>query len=92
MSQLSIKITIAGRTYPLSINMSEEERIRKAAKSIDENLSKLQQNYAVKDKQDLLAMTALQMGVEKLTQSQNEETEELKIALTDLNGKILQHI
>ncbi|MFT6845968.1 MAG: cell division protein ZapA (FtsZ GTPase activity inhibitor) [Flavobacteriales bacterium] len=92
MSQLSIKITIAGRTYPLSINMSEEERIRKAAKTIDENLSKLQQSYAVKDKQDLLAMTALQMGVEKMTQSQNDETESLTIALTDLNGKILKHI
>lgn len=72
--------------------MSEEERIRKAAKTIDENLSKLQQSYAVKDKQDLLAMTALQMGVEKMTQSQNDETESLTIALTDLNGKILKHI
>jgi cell division protein ZapA (FtsZ GTPase activity inhibitor) len=92
MSQLSIKITIAGRTYPLSIKMSEEERIRKAAKSIDENLSKLQQSYAVKDKQDLLAMTALQMAVEKLSQTHNDETEELKIALSDLNDKILQHI
>jgi hypothetical protein len=37
-------------------------------------------------------MTALQMGVEKMTQSQNDETESLTIALTDLNGKILKHI
>lgn len=89
MSQLSIKITIAGRTYPLTINMEEEERIRKAAKYINDNISKLQGNYAVKDKQDLIAMTALQLAVENSTQSENRESEEVKIALSELNGKLL---
>ena len=34
MSQLSIKVNIAGRTYPLTIERSEEEMIRKAADNI----------------------------------------------------------
>ena len=35
MSQLSIKVNIAGRTYPLTIERSEEEMIRKAADNIN---------------------------------------------------------
>ena len=56
MSQLSIKVNIAGRTYPLTIERSEEEMIRKAADKINESIKDLKENYAVKDIQDLLAM------------------------------------
>lgn len=73
MSDLSIKLSIAGRTYPLTIKREEEEVIRKAAKQIDEHVRKLQQTYAVKDKQDLLAMTALQMTTHALKQADNKE-------------------
>jgi len=62
MSELSIKVTIAGRIYPITIKADEEESVRKAAAKVDKNLKHLQDNYAVKDKQDLLAMTALQMA------------------------------
>jgi len=69
MTKLSIRINIAGRTYPLNIAREEEEAIRKVAKDIDDNIKKLQESYAVKDKQDLLAMTALQYGTELATKS-----------------------
>lgn len=58
--QLSIKITIADRSYPLTIKREEEEGVRKAAKMINDNVNDLLSKYAVKDKQDLIAMTALQ--------------------------------
>ncbi|PCJ83335.1 MAG: cell division protein ZapA [Flavobacteriales bacterium] len=60
MAELSIKVTIAGRTYPLTVKHEEEEKVRKAAKLIDKNISDLEDNYAVRDKQDLLAMAALE--------------------------------
>ena len=60
MSELSIKVTIGGRSYPLTINRSEEEKIRKAVSEIDKNIKELKNNYAVVDMQDLLAMTALE--------------------------------
>lgn len=66
MSDLSIKVNIAGRTYPLTIDREEEEMIRKAAKLVDESVRKFQQSYAVKDKQDLLAMTALNYATRAL--------------------------
>lgn len=61
---LSIKVTIANRQYPLRIERSEEEGIRKAAKMINERIKEYEQNYAVRDSQDLLAMCALQFANE----------------------------
>ena len=52
MSSLSIKVNIAGRTYPLTIAREEEEMIRKAAAEINKNIDILKQSYAVKDNQE----------------------------------------
>ncbi len=62
MSEKSIKVTIAGRIYPITAQADEEDLVRNAAMDIDTNIKHLQDSYAVKDKQDLLAMTALQMA------------------------------
>jgi len=62
MSEKSIKVTIAGRIYPISVKPEEEEMVRAAAKKVDDSVKNLLENYAVKDKQDLLAMTALQLS------------------------------
>ena len=60
MSELSIKVVIGGRTYPLTINREDEEKIRKSVSEIENNIKNLKENYAVNDMQDLLAMTALE--------------------------------
>ena len=64
VGKLKINLVIAGRTYPLSVNSTkEEEGMRKAASAILINfISKYEQNYAVSDKQDVLAMCALQFA------------------------------
>ena len=60
---LKIKVTIAGRVYPLMVkNANEEEGMRKAAKQINNLVTKFEKNYAVSDKQDVLAMCALQFA------------------------------
>ena len=64
MTELSIKVNIAGRIYPLTINDHEEEGIRKAAKLLNERVKEHENNFAVRDKQDLLAMCALQFANE----------------------------
>ncbi len=66
MEELSIKVVIAGRTYPLTIKKSEEEGVRKAAKLINERIKEYEANYSVRDKQDLLAMFALQIASQNL--------------------------
>ena len=64
MSNLSIKVTIANRVYPLTIDVEEEEVVRKAAKEINEKVKDFAKTFSVKDKQDLLRMAVLQYAVE----------------------------
>ena len=65
MSEVAIKVTIAGRTYPLTVRSEEEAGIRSAEQSLEESIDMFQKSYAVKDKQDLLAMAALQVTARK---------------------------
>jgi cell division protein ZapA len=60
--KLNIKIAIADRVYPLSIESSQEEALRSASKKIDKMIKQFEQSYAVRDKQDVLAMCALQFA------------------------------
>lgn len=82
MSKVSINIVIAGRSYPLTVNEEEEALVHKAVNDINTNIQKLQESYAVKDMQDLLAMTALQLATRKSdapkTEGTVEEAEVLK--------------
>lgn len=62
MGELSIKIKIANRVYPLTVDSSEEEGIRNAAEKINKSIDDFERLYAVKDKQDLIAMAALKVA------------------------------
>ena len=60
--KLKIKISIADRVYPLTVSMQQEEAMRSASKKIDLMIKQFEENYAVRDKQDVLAMCALQFA------------------------------
>lgn len=77
--KLKIKLSIADRVYPLTIDPAQEEGLRKAAKNIEQLAKKFEQNYAVRDKQDVLAMCALQFA-SKIEQHGIEQTEGTKVA------------
>ncbi len=79
MDKLKINIVIAGRTYPLSVNnIKEEEGMRKAALAINTLISRFEQNYAVSDKQDVLAMCALQFASKLEISSLQKDTEQVE--------------
>ncbi len=92
MSEISIKVNIGTRTYPLSVKPEEEEVIRLAAKNINDSIKNLQENYAVKDVQDLLAMTALQLATQQLVKKPltPENTDALKSDVEEINRMIEQ--
>lgn len=69
MGKLSLKVVVAGRTYPLTLNEGEQEKVLKAAEDINKAIKVLQDSYAVKDMQDLLAMTALQLATKPKAQT-----------------------
>lgn len=60
--KLKIKLSIADRIYPLTVVMSQEEGMRNAAKKIDAMIKQFEESYAVRDKQDVLAMCCLQLA------------------------------
>jgi len=83
--KLKIKLSIAGRVYPLTIDPKQEEGLRKAAKNIENLAKKFEQNYAVRDKQDVLAMCALQFA-SKIEQSGIDRSENAKTAFERLRA------
>ncbi|WP_430908468.1 cell division protein ZapA [Maribacter sp. 2-571] len=83
--KLKIKLSIADRVYPLTIDPSQEEGLRKAAKNIEQLAKKFEQSYAVRDKQDVLAMCALQFA-SKIEQKGIEKSEDTSEALERLKA------
>ena len=92
--KLKIKLSIADRVYPLTVDMSQEEGLRSASKKIDVMIKQFEENYAVRDKQDVLAMCALQFA-SKLEQKKvdisidSKDLERLK-KINDLVGDYLE--
>jgi cell division protein ZapA len=60
---LSIRINVADRYYPFKITASDEERLRAAARRINEMVAQYRQRYRDRDMYDALAMAALQFVV-----------------------------
>ncbi|AKQ46547.1 cell division protein ZapA [Rufibacter radiotolerans] len=87
MSELSIRIKIADREYPMRVNEDEEERLRQAGKFLNERLRMFREEFGIHDKQDLLAMIALETAADKIkTEDAAVETQlTLEQKLSSLN-------
>lgn len=88
--KLKIKISIADRVYPLTVDPSQEEGLRSASKKIDTMIKQFEQSYAVRDKQDVLAMCALQFAaqVEQKQISKSQDNESNITRLQNLDKKL----
>ena len=82
--KLKIKISIADRVYPLTVDMSQEEGLRSASKKIDIMIKQFEENYAVRDKQDVLAMCALQFA-SQVEQKKIDKVEDHSNSIERLN-------
>ena len=87
---LSIKINIANRTYPMTINRNAEENIRKSVKKIEERLKFYEKNYAIKDRQDLLAMCLIEVAtkLESLNDSADKDNKEVELTLANIESAL----
>lgn len=92
MEKLSIKIKIIDREYPMKVSMEEEERVRKAAKLINEKIKAYRDQFGIDEKQDLLAMVAFDSLVEKLRAEESTTQDDSKIIekVDQLNSLITQ--
>ena len=91
---LKIKLSIANRAYPLTITPSQEEGLRLAAKKIEAMIKQFEQSYSVRDKQDVLAMCALQFAsqVEQKALDKEYVSEHVEEKLNALNTLLDTHL
>ena len=92
--KLKIKLSIANRVYPLTIDATQEEGLRRAAKNIEIMIKQFEQSYSVRDKQDVLAMCALQFAsqLEQKTIDKNVNNEALEHRLMALSMFLDTHL
>ena len=88
--KLKIKISIADRIYPLTVDASQEEGLRSASKKIDVMIKQFEESYAVRDKQDVLAMCALQFAnqTEQKKFGKSNDSDDDNTKLMALSAKI----
>jgi cell division protein ZapA len=82
--EFTINVGICDRNYPIKINRNDEEKIRKAAKKINDTVAQYKQLYNSKDGQDFLAMVALQFATRVV---ESEEHFEIQPVIEEL-GKL----
>jgi hypothetical protein len=90
--KLSIKVNLVDRYYPLKIDGKDEERIRKAAKLINERVLQYKQRYSDKDTQDFLAMAALQFVIKNLEIEELANDQPLISQLSEINSELEEYL
>jgi cell division protein ZapA (FtsZ GTPase activity inhibitor) len=88
--KLSIRVNVADRYYPLRVDRGDEERIRKAAKLINDKVLQYKQRYNDKDVQDFLAMAALQYVIKALELENSHDVTPIVEAVSLLDQKLEQ--
>ena len=83
MKEFTISVNIADRPYRLTIKREEEELIRKAATIINDKIKNYSANFAFNDKQDLLAMVALEEATNALNSNDK---------LSDIDNSVLNDL
>jgi cell division protein ZapA len=94
MDEQSITVTIADRPYKLTVKREDEELFREATKSINERLKSYASSFSFKDRQDLLAMVALQYTTNALRNERimSFRDKDLLDKLVNLNAMFDAHV
>jgi cell division protein ZapA len=86
MEERSIRLEVAGRAYPLTVQADEEAVVRQVAAEINESIERLKENHPLTDKQDLLAMAALEVSARALHSARSQEVAAASAALAELEA------
>jgi cell division protein ZapA len=89
--ELTINITIAERRYPMRIKRNDEEKIRKAAKIINDRILQYRKMYTGKDTQDFMAMSALQFVIELHDLIDKNDTSPVIKQLEEINNGLQKY-
>ncbi len=90
--KLTIRVNVADRYYPLKIGRTDEEKIRRAAKLINERILQYKQKYTDKDVQDFLAMAALQYVVKVIDCENQTDVSPLLEEVKKINNDLEEYL
>jgi len=78
----------------MTINRDAEENIRKSVKKIEERLKFYEKNYAIKDRQDLLAMCLIEIAtkLESVNDSDTKDNNDIEIKLLSIESALSEII
>ena len=87
---LSIKIKIANRVYPMTINPEDEENVRRSVKKIEERIKFYEKNYSIQDRQDLLSMCLIEIGskLESLSDNNSKDVKDIELNLSNIESAL----
>lgn len=95
MEKKVMNLTIADRTYPLHVREGQEQIMEKAAKMLNERIQDYATRFKVQDRQDLMAMAALEICsryFEVLKSEKSSEDESIVSRLMEIDQFLGQHI
>ncbi len=94
MSEVNIKVEIAGSIFPLKVNAVDEQNIQEAVNLINTKIVEFEKTYAIKDKKDVLTMVMLQLVSQLYKQANTAEKElsNLKQLFAGVEEMLQQHV
>lgn len=94
MSEVNIKVEIAGSIFPLKVNLEDEQKIKEAVDLINNKIAEFESKYAIKDKKDVLGMVMLQLVSQlyKQTHEAEKELSHLKLLFADVEEMLKLHL
>lgn len=94
--KLTINLNIAERYYPLTIDRSDEEKFRKAAKLINDKALQYKKLYGssanTMDGQDFLAMATLQFVTRNIELENKHDVTPLAASLRELDLELAAYL
>ena len=90
--KLSIKVNLAERYYPLKIDRGDEEKIRRAARMINEKVLQYKQKYADKDTQDFMAMAALQFVIKIIESEEGKDVVQFEEKVSEVVDELKNYL
>jgi hypothetical protein len=90
--KITIRVNLVDRFYPLNIYKNEEEKIRQAAKKINDTVMQYKKIYADKDEQDFLAMAALHFVAKAIENEKKYDMTPVIENLKDITQELGEYI
>ena len=93
MENLSVKLVIGNRSYPMKVPMEDEQKIREIGKKLNNKITEIRTQMNIDDLQDILAMIAFKLAVEiedkKSIKSESDDAvEKIEKIIREINKKI----